>query len=716
MDAKFNKYDQIGLFDRANITLAIRRTGPGPLDPRGDEVDPLAPSVPPPVPPRPRAVRGHRVKAALLRAVAAALDPLEIACCAFDRHARTLAWNSTFLDFFPEHRGFVHEGEPYADNLRRFYLSRLPLDELPLIERYIADGVERHQAQRRAYEFEHRGVRVRVSSVELGPFGRVRFWRRVDKALSGTLAPAAVHWGNGAAGAHDPHAAHAAHTATAATDATPANAANTAPTPQPLPWQAPPAAPPTHAAYRHFHADTTQVLEHIADGVLVVDPADRVLWANRSFLRQYGLFSVEQARGVSFEGLYRAAWAGAAQAPEFQRSLDTLRENRRFPGAPFELALPGAQWLLVTEQRGDAADGRGYFVHVDITALKRQQQALCAAEALARESEARYRLLAEYSSDITMALVHDRITYVSPAVTKVLGWRPEQIEGRRLAELCHPDDAAGIDAVMQHLSGVPEADYRARAHHADGGCVWVEARARLTPAPDAACEAPMLVINLRSITARKAIEDELDIARRRLEELAEKDGLTGLANRRRFDEALELEFRRAEREARPLSLLLIDIDNFKALNDTHGHPAGDRVLRRLAGLMAGFAQRAGDVAARYGGEEFALLLPHTGSIQAEATAEQLRAAVAAPGTLTPDVMPITISIGVATTENSRLSALPEGLVQLADEALYAAKHAGKNCVRSAHDPAANAEAGCQRHGHAPAAAPSPGPAPGDTLH
>jgi diguanylate cyclase len=602
------------------------------------------------------------MRQALLQALASALDPLEIGFCAFDRQARTLAWNSSFLEFFPEHRGFVQVGEPYAANLRRFYLSRLAPDELPLIERYIADGVERHQSQRRPYEFDHRGMRVRVSSVELGPFGRLRFWRRVDiAAVAGGTAPAALR----------------------AADIT----------------------------YRYFNADTTQVLERIADGVLVVDPADRVLWANQSFVRQYGLFTVEQARGVSFEALYRAAWAMAPDAPEFLRSLETLRENRRFPGAPFELALPGAQWVRVTEQRGDAVDGRGYFVHVDITMLKRQQQALSTAEARTRESEARYRLLAEYSSDITVALAQDRVTYVSPSVTKVLGWRPQDIEGRLLAEFCHPDDAAGIDAVMKQLSGVPEADYRARARHADGGHVWVEARARLTPAPDGTRQAPLLVINLRSITARKAIEDELDIARRRLEELAVLDGLTGLANRRRFDEALDVEFRRAQRDARPLSLLLVDIDHFKTLNDSHGHPAGDRVLRRLATLLAGFAQRAGDVAARYGGDEFALLLPHTDSAQAEATAEQLRSAVAAQGPLASDVMPVTISVGLASTGNSRLGPQPDSLVQLADEALYAAKRGGRNCVRPARDPATEAD----RHGHAaqPAATGLP---PGDTLH
>ena len=605
------------------------------------------------------------MRATLLRAAAAALDPLEVAFCAFDSEARTLAWNSTFLDFFPEHRGFVHAGEPYVENLRRFYRGRLAADEQPLIERYIAEGLERHRTQRRPYEFDHRGIRVRVSSVDLGPLGRLRLWRRVAEIAA---APAPAGAVSGIQG--------------------------------------------LKASLRFFNPDTALLLERIADGVLVVDPGDRVLWANPSFLRQYGLCSVDQARGATFEALYRAAWSAAPDAPEFQRSLETLRDNQRFSGAPFELALPDAQWVRVTEQRGDAVDGRGYFMHVDITTLKRQQQALRATEARARESEARYRLLAEYSSDITVALMKDRVTYVSPSVTKVLGWRPEDIEGRTLAEFCHPDDARGIEAVMQQLSGVPEADYRARARHVDGSHVWVEARARLTPAPTGSRQTPLMVINLRSITARKAIEDELDIARRRLEELAVKDGLTGLANRRRFDEALDVEFRRAQREGRPLSLLMIDIDDFKALNDSHGHPAGDRVLKRLATLLAGFAQRAGDVAARYGGEEFALLLPHTDAAQAGATAEQLRAAVASMQPLASDVMPISVSIGLACTSHvdpdTRPAALPEGLVQLADEALYAAKRAGKNCVRTAPGAAAPA-------GHALPAAP-PGPLPGDTVH
>jgi diguanylate cyclase (GGDEF)-like protein/PAS domain S-box-containing protein len=600
------------------------------------------------------------MKDAILRAVAAALDSLEVGFCAFDNQDRALAWNSTFLDFFPEHRGFVHVGEPYARNLRRFYLARLAADELPLIERYIAEGVERHRSQRRPYEFDHRGHRVRVSSAEMGGFGRVRVWRKVAALAVGPADPT-----------------------------------------------------PTH---RCFNADTTAVLERIADGVLVVDSGDHVLWANQSFLRLYGLLWAEQARGKRFETLYREAWSATPEAPDFLQSLATLRENQRFSGAPFELALPGAQWVRVAEQRGNAVDGRGYFVHVDITALKRQQRALREAEARARESEARYRLLAEYSSDVTLALTGGRITYVSPAVTKLLGWRPEDLEGRPIMDLCHPEDVRGVEALLTRLNGLPEADYRARARHADGTYVWMEARACLPPQAEGDPAALPLVINVRSITARKAIEDELDHARRRLLELAVTDGLTGLANRRRFDEALDTEYRRAQREGRPLSLLMIDIDDFKALNDSHGHPAGDRALKCLATVLASFAQRAGDLAARFGGEEFALLLPHTATAHAEQTAEALRQAVALMDTHTLGVSAMTVSIGVCSSDNALLAqGTPESLLMLADEALYCAKHGGKNRVHVARgsEGAVGSAERVARHGMTAGAAAVTGP---DTFH
>lgn len=569
------------------------------------------------------------MKNALMRAICAALDGLEVGFCAFDNEDRTLAWNNSFLDLFPEHKGHVHQGEHYRDNLQRFYTGRLGPDELPRIDSYIAEGLERHRTQRRPYEFEHRGYRVRVSSVEIGPFGRLRVWRKVAEV-------AAQH-------------------------------------------------PPQRAQSFSYEGGANVVLERMTDGVLVVDPGDRMLWANPAFLSLYGLDSVTEARGSSFERIYRAAWAGETYDRRFQKSLATLTENQRFSGAPYELALPGNRWVRVVEQRGDALDGRGCFVHVDITTMKRQQHALREAEAQARESEARYRLLAEYSSDVTVALSDRKFVYVSPAITKLLGWAPDALVGKDILDFCHPDDVCSVVAAMRRLTASPEADYRARALHANGGYVWMEARASLSPQPVNAPSAPMLVINARSIAARKNIEDDLENVRRKLEELAISDGLTSLANRRKFDESLDMECRRAQRDGSSTCLLLLDLDNFKSLNDTCGHPAGDEVLRTVAAVLGSFAQRAGDLAARIGGEEFALLLPNTDLEQAEAIAEKLRAAVALlePPVNYPGLL--SISVGVCSTDHSRLHGSPVQLLSLADEALYAAKRGGKNQVQVLRD-------------------------------
>lgn len=160
------------------------------------------------------------------------------------------------------------------------------------------------------------------------------------------------------------------------------------------------------------------------------------------------------------------------------------------------------------------------------------------------------------------------------------------------------------------------------------------------------------------------------------------DGLTGIANRRQFDVSLERELRRAQRNEGELSLLLMDIDSFKAYNDHFGHPQGDACLTKVAEAFASILQRPGDLAARYGGEEFAAVLPDTGPLQAQRLAESIRARIAslciahAPAALRPYV---TLSIGVASFDQTRLAEV-ESLLGAADRALYTAKHAGRDCV------------------------------------
>ncbi len=168
-----------------------------------------------------------------------------------------------------------------------------------------------------------------------------------------------------------------------------------------------------------------------------------------------------------------------------------------------------------------------------------------------------------------------------------------------------------------------------------------------------------------------------------LQQLLSTDAMTGIANRRRFDAALAREWRRCHRNGVPLSLLMIDVDHFKAYNDHCGHPQGDACLRKVAQVLVEAVGRPGDLAARYGGEEFVCLLPEISAAGAQAVANRLMAAlrranIAHPGS--PMGQRLTVSIGVATA--SILTGEPDQLVEFADRLLYEAKDAGRNQVKT----------------------------------
>lgn len=193
---------------------------------------------------------------------------------------------------------------------------------------------------------------------------------------------------------------------------------------------------------------------------------------------------------------------------------------------------------------------------------------------------------------------------------------------------------------------------------------------------DASGEISLVTCTGIDITERKLAQDML-------QRLSSIDGLTGIANRRYFDQYLEREWRRGVRSSTPFSLVMCDIDYFKAYNDTYGHQGGDDCLKKVAATIKSTLKRPGDLVARYGGEEFVIVMPETNVNGAAVLAESLRAGVEALGIAHANSQVnkcVTISLGVATIVPS-LDSSPEELLSSADKALYRAKKEGRNRVK-----------------------------------
>jgi diguanylate cyclase (GGDEF)-like protein len=246
-------------------------------------------------------------------------------------------------------------------------------------------------------------------------------------------------------------------------------------------------------------------------------------------------------------------------------------------------------------------------------------------------------------------------------------------------------DIVALDRPEQLPEYYPE--YAARGHNglgfsAENWCVMPKLGNQLYlaidagPIHDEAGNLIAVVETLRDLTDQKRAEMAL-------KELATKDGLTGLSNRRSFDEMLMTEWARAHRTQKPLALLFVDVDHFKLFNDRHGHQSGDECLRAVAAVVSRHAARPRDLASRYGGEEFALILPDMSSEEACAVAEEIRSAVLAlriEHGADGAGQHVTLSVGVACHVPGEADGCPTRLLGLADQALYAAKRLGRNRV------------------------------------
>ena len=292
-----------------------------------------------------------------------------------------------------------------------------------------------------------------------------------------------------------------------------------------------------------------------------------------------------------------------------------------------------------------------------------------------RVSEERHRLLADNAADVIWTMDLDgRLTYISPSVEKLRGYTPTEVLAQTVTDYLKPASAGRAQEALRlareaHRKGEPLPVWRDEQEQPcrDGSTVWTEVRATGMTSASGAFLCIMGVT--RDITERRRLQEEIKAQ-------ATRDGLTGVWNRRRLEELGRFEVQRFERYGHPLSVVFMDLDHFKRVNDQAGHGVGDAVLKDFCAAAQG-CLRSTDLLGRWGGEEFLVLLPNTVQAHARPLAERIRGAMAAR--VSPEAGQVTASLGVA---QCRAGDTWESLVARADEALYRAKAGGRNRVEA----------------------------------
>lgn len=549
----------------------------------------------------------------MIRTFGQTLDGLQIGMCVFDTDDRAQAWNRTFLRLFPEHDGHLHEGEPYRENLRRFYHSRLSGPALEQIEEHIEAGLLRHRHQSQPYEFDHRNLRVKVSSLPLPGEGRIRLWRTEPRAASPEAPPQ-------------------------------------------------PCAAPT---------ELVPLLDHVPNALMLCSADGAITWVNDPFVTMYSLQDKATALGKRFEDIYRSAW-GASYGhvpPTCDHGLETLRLGLRYTGAPFDLPLPGSRTSRVVAR--PSAAGTRFYTHIDISELRLQQEQLARAERsawdsaqrLARKSALLQAILENMDQGIAMINTEGVVEFHNRRVVEMLDLPDELLASQpRLQDVIAYQRSRGeFDAIPQPLQDYLAPGFSPPAQHA------VERRrpnGRLIDIRSIPIASGGLLRTYTDVTEARAYEQ-------RIEHMASHDGLTGLLNRAKFLDCLASEVALARRMHTTFAVLYLDLDGFKPVNDHHGHALGDRVLARVAHTLTHTA-RESDFVARLGGDEFAILqrgMNHRD--QAWRLAQRLEKALQEPFTLEGVPIRIGASIGVALFPEHGTE--PESLVAAADQAMYLTK-------------------------------------------
>ena len=302
------------------------------------------------------------------------------------------------------------------------------------------------------------------------------------------------------------------------------------------------------------------------------------------------------------------------------------------------------------------------------------------------KDDAVYRTLLESTKAIPWKIDWDtkKFAYIGPQIEALLGWSPESwMTVEDWATRMHPEDREYVVnfCVAQSQAGIDhEADYRALTK--DNGYVWLRDVVHVVRKDNGEPEA--LIGFMFDISERKKTEEKLLALQKELEALSFKDGLTNIANRRRFDVSLEVEWESARSNGQPLSLLLFDIDFFKQYNDLYGHVRGDKALIEIAQTLSLALDGPRDVVARFGGEEFVVLLPQADASVALKVAERCQRLIqkqAITQAQSPLDQRVTVSIGVGTvTPGAHMK--PSSFIEAVDQQLYAAKKIGRNRIQT----------------------------------
>jgi diguanylate cyclase (GGDEF)-like protein/PAS domain S-box-containing protein len=432
----------------------------------------------------------------------------------------------------------------------------------------------------------------------------------------------------------------------------------------------------THKAREKAMADQALVLRTIIDtvdiGISLFDQDLKLLASNEKAVDMLGFPRYMQKPGTNFADYIRYNAERGEYGPG---DIDTLVNSRlevarQFQPHFFERRRPNGRIL---EVRGTPVPGGGGFVttYTDVTDLRTSVERLESTLDLINE-------IIDNAGVMTWELDQDGRFAFLRGTEKVLGHADEEIMGQRLLDMAVEEDRGSLAIRLTPSSGAL-SHFVARFRHRNGQIVWLS----LSGHPKGLKSGRAIGFQgiALDITEKHMQDIKIQELLGKLAEAALHDPLTGLANRTKFGQRFDEEVRRQRRSNESLSLLVVDLDHFKAVNDTYGHLVGDLVLKQVARVLNEHT-RSTDLIARFGGEEFIILLPETDLDGAVSVAEHLRQGVAAAGISLPEyesVIHITCSVGVA----SMAADFPrpfDDLMEEADQAVYASKRSGRDRV------------------------------------